>query len=104
MPMRPHGDRPETEEVGPVAVLEVRPTAGDRGPMTKRPANRVNRTGRTVGNGRYVAMTHWMMRTAAWQSLDCVARCAYLELASRYAGPGSNNGRLPFSLREWPRR
>ena len=29
-----------------------------------------------------------------------VARCAYVELAARYAGPGSNNGRLPFSLRE----
>jgi hypothetical protein len=34
-----------------------------------------------------------MMRTEAWRSLDCVARCAYLELAMRYAGPGSNNGR-----------
>ena len=41
-----------------------------------------------------------MMRTAAWRDLDCVARCAYVELASRYAGPGSNNGRIPFSLRE----
>lgn len=68
--------------------------------MTKRRANRVDRTGRSIGNGRYVALTHWMMRTAAWRSLDCVARCAYVELASRYAGPGSNNGRLPFSLRE----
>jgi len=49
---------------------------------------------------RYVALSHWMMRTAAWRSLDTVARCAYVELASRYAGPGSNNGRIPFSVRE----
>ena len=40
------------------------------------------------------------MRTAAWRDLDAVARCAYIELASRYAGPGSNNGRIPYSLRE----
>jgi DNA-binding transcriptional MocR family regulator len=41
-----------------------------------------------------------MMRSKAWRDLDCVARCAYLELSARYAGPGSNNGRIPFSLRE----
>jgi len=41
-----------------------------------------------------------MMRTEAWRSLDCVARCAYIEMAARYAGRGSNNGRLPYSLRE----
>lgn len=40
------------------------------------------------------------MRTAAWRDLDCVARCAYVELTSRYAGPSSNNGRIPYSLRE----
>lgn len=61
---------------------------------------RHNRSGRGPGNGRYIMLTHWMMRTAAWRSLDCVARCAYLELSMRYAGPGSNNGRLPYSIRE----
>lgn len=63
-------------------------------------SKRHNRTGRSQGNGRYVALSHWMTRGEAWRSLNCVARCAYLELAARYAGPGSNNGRLPFSLRE----
>jgi DNA-binding transcriptional MocR family regulator len=29
-----------------------------------------------------------------------VARSAYVELKSRYAGPGSNNGRIFYSLRE----
>lgn len=61
---------------------------------------RHNRTGRASGSGRYVALSHWLMRTEAWRSLNCVARCAYIELAARYAGPGSNNGRLPCSLRE----
>lgn len=64
--------------------------------MTKRH----NSTGRSQGTGRYVALTHWMMRSDAWRSLDCVARYAYIEMAARYAGPGSNNGRLPYSLRE----
>lgn len=63
-------------------------------------ARRHNAKGRSTGSIRYVAMTHWMMKTAAWGKLDCVARCAYLELSARYAGPGSNNGRIPFSLRE----
>lgn len=49
---------------------------------------------------RYVALSHWMLRTAAWRDLDCVARCAYIELSGRYRGPKSNNGRLPFSVRE----
>lgn len=57
--------------------------------------------GRTKdGTSRYVALGHWLMRTEAWRELDCVARCAYVELASRYGGPGSNNGRLPYSVRE----
>jgi DNA-binding transcriptional regulator YhcF (GntR family) len=49
---------------------------------------------------RYVSLTHWMMRTSAWRNLDCVSRAAYVEIKSRYAGPGTNNGKIPFSLRE----
>jgi hypothetical protein len=41
-----------------------------------------------------------MMKTKAWQSLGCVALCVYLEMARRYAGPSSNNGRMHYSLRE----
>ena len=40
------------------------------------------------------------MKTAAWQSLDACAKALYIELAARYGGPGSNNGRIPFSVRE----
>jgi hypothetical protein len=63
-------------------------------------AKRHNARGRSVSQGRYVALPHWMMKTEAWQDLDCVSRCAYIELAERYGGPGSNNGRIPCSLRE----
>lgn len=40
------------------------------------------------------------MRTAAWCDLDCVARCVYIAIKARYGGPGSNNGRIPYSLME----
>jgi len=43
---------------------------------------------------------HWLLRCPAWLDLDCVARCAYIALAQRYAGQGSNNGKIPFSVRE----
>lgn len=56
--------------------------------------------GRSKGPDRYVALTHWMMRTPAWQDLRPNSRCAYLEISRRYAGPGSNNGRIPCSVRE----
>jgi DNA-binding transcriptional regulator YhcF (GntR family) len=49
---------------------------------------------------RHVRLYHWMMNSEAWQSLDPVARAVYIEIASRYAGPGSNNGRIPYSVRE----
>jgi hypothetical protein len=49
---------------------------------------------------RYVALYHWVMKTDAWRDLSPVERCAYIEIASRYAGPGSNNGTIPFSVRE----
>jgi DNA-binding transcriptional MocR family regulator len=49
---------------------------------------------------RHVKMMHFMMSTAAWKSLDATARAIYIHMAMRYAGPGSNNGRLPYSVRE----
>lgn len=49
---------------------------------------------------RHVRLHHWLMRTEAWRSLDCVGRCAYIEIASRYGGPGTNNGAIPCSVRE----
>lgn len=49
---------------------------------------------------RHVRLYHWMMRCPAWQSLSPVARCLYLEMAARYAGVNSNNGQIPYSVRE----
>lgn len=53
---------------------------------------------------RHVRLYHWVMRTAAWQDLDCTARAAYVELAARFSGTDdkgfSNNGRIPLSLLE----
>jgi len=50
--------------------------------------------------GRYVALREWMLSSAAWQSLDGNCRALYIELARRYRGPNSNNGKIPFSVRE----
>jgi hypothetical protein len=40
------------------------------------------------------------MKTEAWQSLGALERAIYIEIASRYAGDGSNNGRIGYSVRE----
>ena len=37
---------------------------------------------------------------AAWQALDGNCRALYVELARRYRGPNSNNGKIPYSVRE----
>src|SRR5262245_59156075 len=58
------------------------------------------RRSKPKGSERYVRLMHWMMGKPAWRSLDCVARCSYIELLARYRGPMSNNGRLPSSTRE----
>ena len=50
--------------------------------------------------GRYVRMTEYMLASPAWGSLDTVARALYVELARRYRGPNSNNGKIPYSVRE----
>ena len=47
---------------------------------------------------RYVRLTHGMMQTQAWRSLDGNARAIYVELAMLYCG--NNNGRIGFSVRQ----
>jgi hypothetical protein len=49
---------------------------------------------------RHVRVYHYMPDSAAWRTLDVYARAAYVEMAKRYGGPGSNNGRLIFSCRQ----
>lgn len=50
--------------------------------------------------GRYVSLTEYMLASAAWQALDGNCRALYIELARRYRGPNSNNGKIPYSVRE----
>jgi DNA-binding transcriptional MocR family regulator len=61
---------------------------------------RHNNTGRSTAESRHVRLYHWLMRTEAWRSLDATERAIYVEIAGRYGGPGSNNGRIPYSVRE----
>jgi hypothetical protein len=49
---------------------------------------------------RHVRLYHMMLRTEAWRSLDACAKALYVEIAARYRGIGSNNGRIPYSVRE----
>jgi hypothetical protein len=49
---------------------------------------------------RHVRLYHYMLNSAAWHDLNAVERAIYIEIAKRYAGPGSNNGRIPYSVRE----
>jgi hypothetical protein len=41
-----------------------------------------------------------MTDSAAWRNLTANARAIYIEIGRRYAGPNSNNGRIPYSVRE----
>ena len=56
-----------------------------------------NRTGRRKGDGRFVALPHALLRSAAWQSLKPAERATYIEAAMPY--DGSNNGFLAVSAR-----
>jgi hypothetical protein len=51
---------------------------------------------------RHVRLYHWLLRSEAWQSLSANARALYIEMAARYNG--SNNGRIPFSVRDAAKR
>src|SRR4051794_28161691 len=56
--------------------------------------------GRKIKMLRHVRLYHWLMQTEAWQSLRALERAIYIEIAARYAGDGSNNGRIGYSIRE----
>jgi hypothetical protein len=48
---------------------------------------------------RHVRICHYMMDTPAWKSLGAIERAMYLDIASRYAGQGTNNGKIGYSVR-----
>jgi hypothetical protein len=60
----------------------------------------MSRTRKESKTARHVRLYHYMLRSPAWQSLTGNARAIYLEIAGRYGGPGSNNGRIPYACRE----
>ena len=62
--------------------------------------SRKSKKRRSGGQPRFVRLWHAMMQTPAWLDLDCYARSAYIELSRRYGGPESNNGEIPYSVRE----
>ena len=47
---------------------------------------------------RFVKLRYWLLDSPAWQSLPGGACALYVKMVQRYNG--SNNGRIPFSLRE----
>jgi DNA-binding transcriptional ArsR family regulator len=49
---------------------------------------------------RHVRLYHWLVHSPAWRDLTANARAIYVEISSRYGGAGSNNGRIPYSVRE----
>jgi AraC-like DNA-binding protein len=55
---------------------------------------------KTVPEARHVRIYVSMMQTPAWRDLNPYARAAYVEMSSRYGGPDSNNGRIPYSGRD----
>jgi hypothetical protein len=52
----------------------------------------------TTKKERYVMLRYWLLKSQAWNSLSGNARALYIEIARRYNG--SNNGRIPYSVRE----
>src|SRR5438094_2962413 len=63
-------------------------------------AFRAPRNGRSGKSPRHVRLYHYMLESEAWRSLAAIDRAIYIEIASRYAGPSSNNGRIPYSIGE----
>ncbi len=53
--------------------------------------------GRGKGHS-FVMLRHDIMDSPAWRSLNCNARCAWLEIMRRYKG--TNNGDIGLSCRE----
>ncbi|MBQ0824370.1 GntR family transcriptional regulator [Microvirga sp. HBU67558] len=62
--------------------------------------SRVNKFGRSDKAAQHVRLYRWLRETAAWKSLEVVDRALYIELLGRYCGPSTNNGRIPYSVRE----
>src|SRR5262245_13895518 len=56
------------------------------------------RNRRSKKSTRYLQLSHFMLTSPAWRSLDPVPRALFVELAQRYNG--FNNGNIGLGLRE----
>lgn len=61
---------------------------------------RMRRKGRSDSAPRHVRLYYYLLTSPAWKSLTSNARAIYVEMAMRYAGHGTNNGRLSYSIGE----
>jgi hypothetical protein len=58
--------------------------------------------GRSKHAGRFVAIPHFLMETAAWRTMPVYERAAFLEVAMLYNG--TNNGFLDMAVRNLAER
>ena len=65
-------------------------------------SRRVDRTGRSKGNGRYIAIPHDVLNSPGYLSTKPSARAVLSELLRCYNG--SNNGRIGLSVRDAGKR
>lgn len=59
-----------------------------------------DKRGRSKKEGRFLKLDHWLMDTDAFRHASAYAQALYGHLKRRYAGPGTNNGKLYLSVRE----
>ena len=64
----------------------------------RRNGRRVDQTGRSIGETRFVKLDHWLLKTAAWKAMPPVCRALYVALSQRYNS--FNNGEISMSVRE----
>ena len=67
-------------------------------PRKLRRGRRIDQTGRSIGQPRFIMFHHWFWTSEAWRTLPPASRAVYIEIAQRYNG--SNNGEISLSVRE----
>jgi hypothetical protein len=55
------------------------------------------KNGRSRGSGRFVALHHFLLNSAAWRALTPYDRAVYIEVVKAY--DGTNNGRIALGVR-----
>lgn len=66
--------------------------------LAKPRGRKVDRTGRSIAEGRFIKLDHWLFDSPAYRSLSAVERGLYAELKRCYTG--YNNGELYLAVRD----